>query len=99
MAEQSQNKPQEIKIKVPDNLMGGVYANNIVISHTKEEFIITFMMVTPPQGIVTSRVIMSPSHTKRLVNALQENVRKYETNIARIEAATEPKEKLGFHPA
>ena len=99
MAEQDKPKTTEIKIKVPDNLMGGVYANNVIISHTKEEFIITFMMVTPPQGIVTSRVVMSPSHTKRLVNALQENVRRYETNIAKIEPASEPKGKLGFHTA
>ena len=97
MAEQSQPKPLEIKIKVPDNLMGGVYANNVIISHTKEEFIFTFMMITPPQGIVTSRVVMSPSHTKRLVNALQDNIKKYEANIAKIEPASEPKGKLGFH--
>jgi hypothetical protein len=97
MAEQSQPKPLEIKIKMPDSLVGGVYANNAVISHTKEEFILTFMMITPPQGIVTSRVVMSPSHTKRLMNALQENIKKYETNIAKIEPATEPKGQLGFH--
>lgn len=94
---QEQGKPLEIKIKVPDNLIGGVYANNVIISHTKEEFIMTFIMVTPPQGIVTSRVIMSPSHTKRLVNALQENIKKYETKITKIEPASEPKETLGFH--
>lgn len=97
MAEQSQPKPMEIKVKVPDNLVGGAYSNNIVITHTREEFIMTFMMVTPPQGIVTSRVIMSPSHTKRLANALQENIKKYEQNIAKIEPAPEPKQKLGFH--
>ncbi|HEY41264.1 MAG TPA: DUF3467 domain-containing protein [Dehalococcoidia bacterium] len=99
MAEQDKPKTMEIKVKMPDNLMGGVYANNVIISHTKEEFIFTFLMVTPPQGIVTSRVIMSPSHTKRLANALQENIKRYETNIAKIEPATEPKEKLGFHTA
>ena len=92
-----QVKPLEIKIKVPDSLMGGVYANNVIISHTKEEFIMTFIMVTPPQGIVTSRVIMSPSHTKRLAYALQDNIKKYETNISKIEPASEPKGQLGFH--
>ena len=97
MAEQS--KPLEIKIKIPDNLMGGVYSNNVVISHTKEEFIMTFMMVASPQGIVTSRVVMSPSHTKRLLDALRDNIEKYEKNIAKIQPATEPKEKLGFHTA
>lgn len=96
MAQQNHSKPLEIQIKVPDNLVGGAYANNVIISHTKEEFIMTFMMIVPPQGIVTSRVIMSPSHTKRLVNALQENIGKYEKNIAKIEPASEPKGKLGF---
>jgi hypothetical protein len=104
MAERDKPKTMEVKIKVPDNLMGGVYANNVIISHTKEEFIMTFIMMdsmmgTSRQGIVTSRVVMSPSHTKRLVNALQENVRRYETNIAKIEPAAEPKGKLGFHTA
>jgi hypothetical protein len=97
MAEQNQPKTMEIQIKMPDSLMGGVYANNAVISHTKEEFILTFMMISPPQGIVTSRVVMSPSHTKRFLNALQENIQRYEANIAKIEPAAEPKEKLGFH--
>ena len=96
MAEQS--KPMEIKIKMPDNIMGGAYANNVIISHTKEEFIMTFTMITPPQGIVTSRVIMSQSHTKRFAVALQDNIKKYETNIAKIEPASEPKGKMGFHP-
>jgi len=97
MTEQSQPKPLKIQVKMPDALMGGVYANNIIISHTKEEFIITFVMITPPHGIVTSRVVMSPSHTKRLLNALQDNIRKYEQAIAKIEPASETEEKLGFH--
>jgi len=96
MAEQG--KPIEIKIKIPDDIMGGVYANNVIIAHTKDEFIMTFTMVTPPHGIATSRVIMSPSHIKRFANALQDNIKKYETNIAKIEPSGEPKGKFGFHP-
>ena len=94
-----QEKKLEMKIKVPESLMGGVYANNVIISHTKEEFIITFTMMTPPQGIVTSRVIMSPSHTKRLASALQENIKKYETTISTIPPVSDPKERIGFHIA
>lgn len=94
MAEQG--KQQEIKIKMPDNIMGGVYANNAVITHSKEEFILTFMMVTPPTGIVTSRIIMSPGHMKRFINALQINVGKYESDNKKIEEAPEPKAKMGF---
>ncbi|MFC1871547.1 DUF3467 domain-containing protein, partial [Chloroflexota bacterium] len=49
MAEQG--KPMEIKIKIPDDLRGGAYANNVIIAYTKEEFIMTFTMITPPHGI------------------------------------------------
>jgi len=93
-----QRKPMEIKIKIPDNLMGGAYANNVIISHIKEEFVMTFTMITPPHGIATSHVIMSPSYIKRFADALQANIQKYETNIAKIEPSGETKGKFVFHP-
>ena len=89
-------KKQEIAIKMPDTVAGGVYANNVLITHSKEEFIMTFMMVVPPKGIVTSRVIMSPGHVKRFINALHVNMKKYESDIGTIEAATPPKARMGF---
>ncbi|MEA1913670.1 MAG: DUF3467 domain-containing protein, partial [candidate division WOR-3 bacterium] len=33
-----------------------------------------FLMVAPPVGAVTSRVIISPGHMKRIIKALQKNV-------------------------
>jgi hypothetical protein len=92
----AQQEPQKIEVKLPDSLIGGVYSNNAVITHTKEEFIMTFLMVSPPTGIVTSRVIMSPGHMKRFIRALQENVKRYEDNIGKIEEASVPKAKMGF---
>jgi hypothetical protein len=90
---------QEIKVSFPDNLKGGVYSNLMFVSHSKEEFILDFMMVSPPQGTVTARVIMSPGHMKRTIVALQENLKKYETSYGKLEEAPEPtkgKGKLGF---
>lgn len=89
------NRPKEIKINFPPNLQGGVYANNMLVVYTKEEFIMDFMMVVPPNGTVTSRVIISPGHIKRIINALQDNVKKYEALFGAIEAAEEPKGKIG----
>jgi hypothetical protein len=89
------NQPKEIKINFPPHLQGGVYANNMLVIHTKEEFIMDFMMVVPPNGTVTSRVIISPGHIKRIINALQENLKKYEISFGAIEAAEEPKGKIG----
>ena len=90
---------KEIKVNFPDNLKGGSYCNLLFISHTKEEFILDFMMVAPPTGAVTSRVIMSPGHMKRTIAALQDNLKKYEKEYESIKEAPEPqtgKGKIGF---
>jgi len=76
-----------------------VYSNNMVITHTKEEFILDFMMITPPVGSVTARVVISPGHMKRMVSALKLNLEKYESRFGKLaEAAEPPKPTMGFHP-
>ena len=87
---------KEITINFPPQLQGGVYANNMVITHTKEEFILDFMMVAPPTGTVTARVILSPGHIKRVLEALRENISKYENIFGTIQIAEEPKGKIGL---
>ena len=90
---------QELKIAFPEGLRGGAYSNYARISHTKEEFVLDFMMITPPIGSVTARVIMSPGHSKRLLSALKANLDKYEGNFGPVtEAAEPPKPQMGFHP-
>ncbi len=85
---------QEIKVNFPPNLHGGVYSNNMVVSHTKEEFVLDFIMVAPPAGAVTARVIVSPGHMKRILAALQDNISKYEKNFGTIQVAEEPKGQI-----
>lgn len=94
----AQQKQQEIKISIPPYLIGGVYCNLMRVSHTKEEFIMDFVVVHEGVGAVTSRVIMSPGHMKRTVAALQENIKRYESSIAPIQEAPPPRGKLGFQP-
>ena len=98
MTEQPAKK--EVKVTFPESLRGGVYANNMFVSHTREEFILDFMMITPPAGAVTARVVTSPGHMKRIVSALAENLKKYESKFGKIkEAAEPPKPTIGFHPS
>jgi hypothetical protein len=85
---------QDIKVNFPPNLHGGVYSNNMVVSHTKEEFVLDFLMVAPPAGAVTARVIVSPGHMKRILAALQDNIAKYENSFGTIQIAEEPKGKI-----
>ncbi len=97
MSEQPAKK--EVKVSFPENLRGGVYSNNMVITHTKEEFILDFMMITPPVGSVTARVVISPGHMKRMVSALKVNLDKYESRFGKLaEAAEPPRPTMGFHP-
>jgi len=97
MAEKDTRKG--IPVKLPDSLKGGVYSNVMMVTHTKEEFVLDFMMVVPPVGSVTARVITSPGHLKRMISALTENIGKYEKKFGPLTAAKEPpKPTIGFHP-
>ena len=91
-----EKEKQEIKVNFPNEVMGGVYANNMVVRHTREEFILDFMMVAPPAGAVTARVILSPGHMKRAVGALTDNVGRYEKAFGNIQIAEEPKAEVGL---
>lgn len=91
------NKQNEIKINIPPQIQAGVYANNLMITHTREEFIMDFSFITPPVGTVSARVITSPGHMKRIIAALQENVKRYEAQFGMILQAEEPKGTIGFN--
>ena len=95
MNEQPQG--QNINIKISDDMLKGSYANMMLVQHTQEEFILDFMNIVAPNGIVTSRVITSPGHIKRIVAALAENLQRYESQFCAIKAAEAPtKQEIGF---
>ena len=85
MADQNQ-----MRVKITDDILRGVYANQMVVTHTKEEFLLDFVNAFPPEGIVNARIIISPGHLKRVIRALAENVRKYEDRFGEIPEAAEP---------
>ena len=83
-------KPQKIPIKFTPQAVGGVYSNQMVVSHTREEFLMDFINLFPPEGVVNARVIVSPGHLKRMIRALQDNLSKYETRFGPIIEASPP---------
>ena len=88
----------EIKVKFQEQMIGGTYANALHIAHTGEEFILDFLLVSPPTGTVNSRIITSPGHMKRIISAMQENVKRYEEKYGKIKQAAEPEAQgqIGF---
>jgi hypothetical protein len=85
-----QNKSKEIRVDFPKELIGGAYSNNMAVNHTREEFIMDFLMLAPPSGAVTGRIIVSPGHIKRIVKALEDNISRYEEKFGVIQTAEEP---------
>lgn len=79
-----ENPEQAVQVHISPEIQRGSYANNMVVTHSQEEFVVDFIMVTPPVGIVNARVIVSPSHAKRMAQALLENVAKYEASFGEI---------------
>ena len=93
---ENQNPPAQQEIKIVDNFTGGEYANAMQISHGKEEFLLTFFNIVAPSGRVCGKIITSPGHLKRMIAALQENIKSYEDKFGTIEQADSPKEGIGF---
>lgn len=73
---------QQLDIELNHEVAQGTYANLAIISHSTSEFIVDFIRIMPgvPKAEVKSRIIMTPEHTKRLMLALQDNIRKFEQN-------------------
>jgi hypothetical protein len=87
---------RKIKIKAKDKDLKGAYSNLMQVLHTKEEFILDFFLVSPPEGVLVSRVIVSPTHFKRITRAFQENLQKYEQKFGKIEVKEPPQTPIGF---
>ena len=79
-----------MNIKITDEELKGRYSNLLRITHTREEFILDFINVVPPQGVVTARIVASPGHLKRIIRALAKNLELYEENFGAIVEAPEP---------
>ncbi len=95
---------EQIDIQLSEEVAQGVYSNLAVISHSSSEFIVDFIRIMPgvPKPDVKSRIILTPEHAKRLMFALQDNVRKYEQHFGEIKNTEEengaPKMPMNFGP-
>ena len=83
-------KEVKIEIQLDEETAQGVYANLAVVNHTDAEFTLDFVFVQPqaPRAKVRSRVITSPRHVRRLIAALEENLRRYEQKFGSVKEET-----------
>ncbi|MBN8215164.1 MAG: DUF3467 domain-containing protein [Spirochaetes bacterium] len=96
--------PSNLEIQIDEATAQGSYCNLAILNHTPSEFVLDFAYLQPsaPKGKVNARIILAPDHAKRLLLALEDNVRKYETRHGAIRLHGElggapftPPEKFG----
>jgi hypothetical protein len=100
MADAPKPQQQQMQIKADEKELLGQYSNLAVIHHNAEEFTLNFIYMFPtvPQGKLVASLIISPTHAKRLLRALQENVTRYEKQFGTLPEGPEhpPEPNVGF---
>ena len=92
---------QQINVELPEKEAEGIYVNLAMIIHSPTEIIIDFARVMPrlPKAKVLSRIIMTPMHAKMLLQALTDNIKKFENQFGEIKIhgpAGQPSKGIGF---
>lgn len=95
----NQSGSNQINIELSEETAEGIYANLAMIAHSNSEFVIDFIRLMPgvPKAKVKSRIVITPEHAKRLLNALGDNIKKYEDTFGPIKKTDEaPKFPINF---
>ena len=84
-------KPQQnqLSIEINPQFTKVSYSNLAIIPHSRSEFVLDFAATLPglPKAQVGNRIIMTPEHAKRLMNALFDNISKYEAPCGVIDTS------------
>jgi len=86
-ADSLQNQdPNALSVELSEEIAEGVYCNLAMIAHSNGEFVLDFIRMMPgvPKAKVKSRIVVTPEHALRLLNALQDNLSRYEESFGPI---------------
>lgn len=78
------SSPPGLQINIGDEMSRGRYSNNMMVTHSADEFILDWLLNAPNGTHLISRIIVSPPHLKKIINALKENLDKYENQFGSI---------------
>jgi len=96
----NQNPPQkQLNIKLDEKIGEGIYANFFMITNSPSEFIMDCGRILPglPDARIYSRVVMTPMHTKQLLQLLEKNIATYEQQFGEIKVQGQGENKaVGF---
>lgn len=93
-------KGKQIDVQLDEKIAEGTYCNLAIINHSSSEFILDFISILPgmPKARVKSRIVLTPQHTKSLLDALKSNINKFEENFGEIEENGPPNIPINFGP-
>ena len=93
-------KENNINIELDESIAQGLYSNLVIVNHSPTEFVLDFINVMPgaPKAKVRSRIILTPEHTKKFINALGENLDKYEKSFGKIKNFQKEVIPISFGP-
>lgn len=70
-------------LKLSDDMLGGTYANAVMIGHAAAEFCFDFIANLYPKSVVTARVFMSSPQVPGLLDVLMRTWKKFEESQGR----------------
>ncbi|MCH8567558.1 MAG: DUF3467 domain-containing protein [Balneolales bacterium] len=82
-------KQNKLEIELTKEEASGTYSNLVMITHSPSEFVFDYIAVLPgmPKAKVVKRLILTPDHAKRLANALNDNISRYEQQHGQIKSS------------
>ncbi len=70
------------QLKIPDDLLSGVYANAVMVVHTPAEFCLDFITSFYPKSAVSCRVFLAAAQVPGFLNSLNHSYQQYQQKIA-----------------
>jgi hypothetical protein len=83
-------RQQPVSARVPDRVAGGVMATGVIVLDSPTEFVVDFMQGLARPLRVAARVVMAPPVMEQFVNALRDNIAKFEQRYGAIPPLPKP---------
>lgn len=93
-----EKKQPPISFELGEKEGEGIYSNMVLITHSPAEFILDFARILPgvPKTKVFARIVMTPRHVKGLLEALKENITKFESQHGEIKPLSQAEKQKGI---
>jgi hypothetical protein len=77
-------------LKLPDELLSGVYANGAMITHTQAEFCFDFISNLYPRSAVSARVFLAAPYVPGLLQSMSQSFQQFQQKVAAAQQKKPP---------